>query len=71
MAKDYGKFQTKITECMDILATAQTLDTSDKENSQWNLISSGFAGLMNMVDKQNQLIKAMYPLITVRARGHD
>ena len=68
LGKDYLKFQTKITECMDILAQNLSLDTSDKDNSLINLVSSGFSAIMTLVDKQQNLIQRMMPLILIRDR---
>ena len=68
LGKDYPKFQAKITECMDILAQNLSLDTSDKDNSLINLVSSGFSAIMTLVDKQQNLIQRMMPLILIRDR---
>ena len=68
LGKDYLKFQAKITECMDILAQNLSLDTSDKDNSLINLVSSGFSAIMTLVDKQQNLIQRMMPLILIRDR---
>ena len=39
LGKDYAKFKTKITECMDILARNDSLDTFEKENCLQNQAS--------------------------------
>ena len=68
LGKDYAKFKTKITECMDILARNDSLDTFEKENSVLNLVSSGLVAVMDLVEKQNQVFSKLLPIVEFRER---
>ena len=57
--KDYPKAKTKIEECQNILARAETLDLHNKDNSVHNLLSSALDVMMRVIDAQSSTLTVL------------